>query len=83
MLHIRCKLCNVELEGHSIQTKCCGCENLTTIKGDKISAVDLSQVVILNSIKENKQKNILSDSDLHYQESRRTRKVRKMDFEVR
>lgn len=83
MLRIRCKLCNTELEGHPTKTKCCGCDNLTTIKDSKVTALDLSQVVMLNSIAENKQKNVLSDSDLAYQESRRSRKVRKLNFEIR
>jgi len=83
MLRIRCKLCNTELEGHPTKTKCCGCDNLTTIKDSKVTALDLSQVIMLNSIAENKQKNVLSDSDLAYQESRRSRKIRKLDFEVR
>ena len=71
------------MEGHPTKTRCCGCDNLTTIKDSKVSAVDLSQVVMLNSIEENKQKNVLSDSDLAYQESRRSRKVRKLNFEIR
>ena len=83
MLRIRCKLCNTELEGHPTKTRCCGCDNLTTIKDSKVSAVDLSQVVMLNSIAEDKRKNVLSDSDLAYQESRRSRKVRKLNFEIR
>lgn len=83
MLRIRCKLCNTELEGHPTKTKCCGCDNLTTIKDSKVTALDLSEVVMLNSIAENKQKNVLSDSDLAYQESRRSRKVRKLNFEIR
>lgn len=83
MLRIRCKLCNTELEGHSTKTKCCGCDNLTTIKDSKVTALDLSKVVILNSIKEEKKSSVLSNEDLAYQESRRSRKVRKLDFEIR
>lgn len=83
MLKIRCKLCNAELEGHPSKTKCCGCDNLTTIKDDRISALDLSQVVILNSLKEDKTSSVFTPSDLAYQESRRARKVRKLDFEIR
>jgi len=56
---------------------------MATIRGDKVSAVDLSHVVMLNSLKETHQKNVLSSSDLAYQEARRQRKVRKLDFEVR
>ena len=83
MLRIRGKLCNTELEGPPTKTKCCGCDNLTTIKDSKVTALDLSQVIMLNSIKEDKKTSILSSSDLAYQEARRQRKVRRLDFDVR
>jgi hypothetical protein len=56
---------------------------MATIRGDKISAVDLSKVVMLNSIHIKEKSNILTEEDLAYQESRRQRKVRRLDFEVR
>lgn len=56
---------------------------MTTVCGNKISALDLTQVVMLNSVKESSKKNIFSAEDLAYQEARRQRKVRKLDFEVR
>jgi len=83
MLKVRCKVCNTELESHPVKTVCCGCPNMTTVKGDTISAVDLNQVVMLNSPKEIKKDSLFSASDLEFQESRRARKVRKLDFEVR
>ncbi len=83
MLVVRCKICNTELNSHPTQTKCCGCANMTTVCGNKISALDLTQVVMLNSVKESSKKNIFSAEDLAYQEARRQRKVRKLDFEVR
>jgi hypothetical protein len=83
MLTIRCKDCNKELISHPTQTKCCGCNNMATVKGDKISALDLSHVVIVKSDKETRKSNVLSSQDLAYQEARRQRKVRKLDFEVR
>jgi len=83
MLKIRCKTCNKELESHPTQTRCCGCSNMTTVRGDKISAVDLTQIVMLNSVKESNKKTIFSAEDLAYQEARRQRKVRKLDFEIR
>ena len=55
---------------------------MTTIRGDKISAVDLSQVVMLNSYT-SKKENVLTQDDIRWQEERRQRKVRKMNFEVR
>jgi len=83
MLSIRCKGCNVEITSHPTQTRCCGCSNMTTIKGNMITAVDLSKVVMLNSLKEDKKLNLLSSEDLAFQEARRKRKVRKLDFEIR
>jgi len=83
-LRIRCKSCNREIEGHHSRTVSCGCSNMATIRGDKISAVDLSKVVMLNYYYYNKSKSgVLTEEDLAYQESRRQRKVRRLDFEVR
>jgi len=83
MLSIRCKDCNRELTGHQSKTVTCGCSNMATIRGDKISALDLSRVVMLNSLKETQKSNVLSNQDLAFQEARRQRKVRRLDFEVR
>ena len=79
---VRCRSCGKELIGHPSKTVCCGCPNMTTIRGDKISAVDLSQVVMLNSYT-SKKENVLTQQDIEWQEQRRQRKVRKMNFEVR
>ena len=76
-------MCGKELEGHPTKTKSCGCTNMSTICGDKISALDLSEVVLLNSEKNIKKQPLLSNADLKYQEERRQRKVRKLDYEVR
>ena len=56
---------------------------MASITGDKITAIDLSQVVLLNSNNIIKKQPILSDADLKYQEERRKRKVRKLEFEER
>ena len=53
------------------------------LDGEKITAVDLSQVVLINSEEKLKTTGVLSKSDLEYQENRRKRKVRKLDFEVK
>ena len=82
-LHVRCKGCNKEIEGHPVKTISCGCSNMTTIRGGVISAVDLSRVVMLNSLKENSKTNVLTSQDIAWQEARRQRKVRRLDFEVR
>jgi hypothetical protein len=83
MIRVRCKVCNTELESHPTKSVCCGCDNMTLVKGDTITAVDLNQIVMLNSYKENKKDSIFTPSELAFQESRRARKVRKLDFEIR
>ena len=83
MISIRCKDCNKELIGHPTKTITCGCSNMATIRGDRISALDLSRIVMLNSLKENSKTNVLTSQDIAWQEARRQRKVRRLDFEVR
>ena len=83
MLSVRCRVCGTELEAHPSKTRCCGCSNMTTIVGEKVSAVDLSEVVLLNHKNILKKQPMLSNADLKYQEDRRKRKVRKLDFEER
>ena len=82
-LRIRCRSCGKELEGHPSKTISCGCPNMATIRGDKISAVDLSNIVMLNSYHNKTKTGILTNEDLAFQEARRQRKVRRLDFEVR
>ena len=82
MLVVRCKDCNKELTSNP-KTQVCGCPNMMTVKGDSVSAVDLSRVVMINSTQKEQKSNVLSSSDLAYQEARRQRKVRKLDFEIR
>lgn len=80
---VRCRECNRELSSHPGKTKCCGCSNMTTLTGDSVTAVDLTKVVMIDSGNKKKDKNVLSDSDIAWQEQRRKRKIRKMDFEIR
>ncbi len=84
MLVIRCKECGKEVVGHSTQARSCGCPNMATITGDKITAIDLGSVIMVRSKKmDDMGSNVLSSQDLAYQEKRRKRKVRKLDFEIR
>lgn len=56
------------------------------LKENKVSAVDLAQVIIINSDttkKIKKQQGLLSSQDLAFQEARKSRKVKKLDFEIR
>ena len=85
MLVVRCKSCGTELVS-SAKTQVCGCPNKMEVRDNKVSAVDLTQVVMINSeygkMTRKKQK-MLSDQDLAFQEARKARKVRKLDFETR
>ena len=84
MLVVRCRECNKEISSHETQARSCGCPNMTTVKGDSVTAVDLSKVLMVQSAqKESKQQSLFSPQELQFQEERRKRKVRKLDFEVR
>ena len=45
-IKVRCKSCSKEIRAAAGKSVCCGCANMTTIKGDVISAVDLSKVIM-------------------------------------
>ena len=81
-IKVRCRSCGTELTSTS-KVQCCGCPNMATIRGDKISAVDLSEVVMLNFNQPKDKKGVLTQQDIEWQEQRRQRKVRKLNFEVR
>ena len=85
MLIVRCKDCSKELSSHGNQTQSCGCPNMTTVKGDSVTAVDLTRVLMIrsNTKKDSKQQSLFSPQELQFQEERRKRKVRKLDFEIR
>lgn len=77
-------MCGTELESSS-KTQVCGCPNQATILGPKISAVDMSEVVIIQMEEQEEQRKsqYLTTSDLKWQQQRRQRGVRKLEFEVR
>ena len=50
---------------------------------DKVTANDMSQVVMLSSNKKSKNSGVLTNEDIRWQEERRKRKVRKLDFDVK
>ena len=78
MIKVRCRECNTEVtEGRS-----CGCPNMVTVKGDTLTAVDLTRTIMVSSNNDNTKEGLTSE-DLKWQEQRRKRKVRKMDFEIR
>ena len=81
MIVVRCKQCNTEVKSGS-KTSSCGCPNMLTVTEDTFTAVDLTSIVVVRSNHE-KEKDGLTSQDLAWQEQRRKRKVRKLDFEVR
>ena len=84
MLVVRCRECQKELTSHDSQSRSCGCPNMMTVKDDSVTAVDLSRVVMISSdTKKKKKEGVLSDTDLMFQEQRRRRKIRKLDFEIK
>lgn len=84
MLVVRCKECHMEISSHPTKSQSCGCANMMTVKGDSVTAVDLSNVVMISSgVNKKRDDSVLSPQDLSFQEERRKRKVRRLDFEVR
>jgi len=84
MLVVRCRDCQKEISSsQSGRSQSCGCPNMMTVKGDSVTAIDLSRVVMISSEKKKKNNEVLSPQDLSFQEERRKRKVRKLDFEIR
>jgi len=81
-IRVRCRSCGKEVKAAAGKSVSRGSEKMTTIKGDVISAVDLGQVIMLNTYSVN-EKSGLSAEQIEWQEERSKRKIRKLDFEVR
>ena len=81
MITVRCKECGKEISTGT-RTVSCGCPNMATLNGDRLTAVDLNKVVMVRSHEEERSEGLTSQ-DLQWQEERRKRKVRKLDFEIR
>jgi len=56
---------------------------MMTVCNDKVTALDLARIVMVESSQGNQKSKVFSDEDLAFQEARRQRKVRKLDFEIR
>ena len=82
-LRVQCRACGKELHGNSGKTYTCGCPNMMTVRGDVVSAQDMSDVIMLNPHTPKVKNEGLTQQDLDWQEARRKRKVRRLDFEVR
>jgi len=82
MITVRCKECRTELSSTS-KVQFCGCPNQMSLVDDKVSAKDLDKVVMVSNNLNKKTDSQFSREDLAYQEERRKRKVKRLDFEVK
>ena len=83
-IRVRCRSCGKEVSAQAVKTTSCGCPNMVTVSEDTISANDMSKVIMLSPRREEQvRKTLFSKEDLAFQELRKRRKIRKLDFEVR
>jgi len=82
MIVVRCKECGTELTSSS-KVQFCGCLNQMRVVDDKVGAVNLDKVVMVSNNVERKIDSHFSKEELQYQEERRRRKVRRIQFEER
>ena len=82
MLVVRCRECQKEITSHETKSQSCGCPNMMTVNEDSVTAVDLTRTIMVRSNRV-EEKTALSPDDLAFQEQRRKRKVRKLNFETR
>lgn len=82
MITVRCKECKTELTSSS-KLQYCGCPNQMSLLENKVGAKDLEKVVMVANDVEIGIDSHFSREELVYQEERRRRKVRRLDFEVR
>ena len=81
MITVRCKECKKELTSSKIQF--CGCPNQMSVVDNKVGAKDMDKVVMVTNDLERKIDSHFSRVELLYQEERRKRKVRRLNFEIR
>ena len=81
MLRVKCKRCITELTSTN-KVQSCGCTNRMVLEGDTVSAVNLSEVILLNNTIVSKTRH-LTENELEWQEQRRKRKIRKLTYEER
>tara|TARA_B100002019_G_C21166213_1_gene545978 strand:- start:283 stop:531 length:249 start_codon:yes stop_codon:yes gene_type:complete len=82
MITVRCKECKKELTSNS-KVQFCGCPNQMSVVDNKVGAKDMDKVVMVTNDLERKIDSHFSRAELLYQEERRKRKVRRLNFEIR
>ena len=85
-LRIKCKKCGVELTS-STKSMVCGCENMTSLHDDIVSAKNLSEVQIIEQSEEQTDElggTRLAQREMNdWQLARSQRKIRHQNFEER
>lgn len=56
---------------------------MTTVKGETITGIDLSRVELISNVSNKKPNSVFTKEDLAFQESRKNRKVRKLEFDIK
>ena len=82
MITVRCTECGTELTSTS-KVQFCGCSNQMRVADNKVGAVDMDKVVMVSNNLERKIDSHFSRTELLYQEERRKRKIRRIEFEER
>ena len=82
MFTVKCTQCGKEIVSQPGKTRACGCPNMMTVNDDVVTAIDLTRTIMVSSSNDNTESGLTSQ-DLQWQEQRRKRKVRKLNFEVR
>lgn len=83
MLRVRCKQCGVELTSTN-KIQVCGCPNQMELIEGKITASDLSQVMIVKMrVDDRDPKTYFTKSDFEWREKRKERKIKKLDYDVK
>jgi len=84
MITIKCLACEKELTSYTIETKCCGCSNMTSITGNTFTGEDLSLVEVVSQDKYSSSENgVLTNEDKQFHENRKQRKIRRINFETK
>ena len=82
MITVRCKECGKELISTS-KNQFCGCPNQMSVVDNKVGAKDMDKVVMVSNNLERKIDSHFSRTELLYQEERRKRKIRRLDYDVK
>ena len=56
---------------------------MSSITGETITAIDLTLVELLSSIYKKNKNSLFSKEDLAFQEARKKRKIKKLEFEIK